>query len=95
LFVLVDLARPPATVFAHEISGFATGEARIFPNKTLFPGQSDQSASFACNLSITMSSKAVAVSPSFRFCVSIAEIRNAPILTYANSPIFGCKRIMN
>jgi hypothetical protein len=47
LFVLVALARPPATVFAHEISGFATGEARLFPNKALFPGQSDQSASFA------------------------------------------------
>jgi hypothetical protein len=36
-----------ATVFAHEISGFATSEARTFPNKALFPGQSDQSASFA------------------------------------------------
>ena len=47
LFFLAIFARPTAKVFAHEISGFAAGEARLFPNKALFPGQVDQSASFA------------------------------------------------
>jgi len=49
LFVLAVLAlfRPPVKVFAHEISGFVTGEVRLFQNEALFPGQSNQSASFA------------------------------------------------
>ena len=49
LFVLAILAlfRPTAKIYAHEISGFAAGEARLFPNEALFPDQSDQSASFA------------------------------------------------
>ncbi|MBL4664689.1 MAG: hypothetical protein JKY23_01830 [Nitrospinaceae bacterium] len=49
MFVLAVLAlfRPPVKVFAHEISGFVTGEVRLFQNEALFPGQSNQSASFA------------------------------------------------
>jgi hypothetical protein len=49
LFVLTvgSLFRPPVKIFAHEISGFAAGEVRLFPNEALFPGQVDQSASFA------------------------------------------------
>jgi hypothetical protein len=34
-------------VFAHEISGYAEGELRLFPNEALYPGQNEQSASFA------------------------------------------------
>jgi hypothetical protein len=47
LFVLVAFAHPPGEIFAHEISGYAAGEARLFPNEALFSGQNDQSASFA------------------------------------------------
>ncbi len=37
----------PTKILAHEISGFAQGELRLFPNEALFQGQNDQSASFA------------------------------------------------
>lgn len=37
----------PAATHSHELSGFAKGELRLFPNEALFAGQNDQSASFA------------------------------------------------
>jgi hypothetical protein len=47
LLAFLVLFRPPAKVTAHEISGFVAGEARLFQNEALFPGQNEQSASFA------------------------------------------------
>jgi hypothetical protein len=32
--------------FAHEVSGYAAGEARFFPNDALYSGQNEQSSSF-------------------------------------------------
>ncbi len=47
VFAVITLFHHPVKVFSHEFSGFATGEARLFPNEALFPGQNEQSASFA------------------------------------------------
>lgn len=50
LMILLGLLIPlgfSGSAAAQEFSGFATGEARLFPNAALHPGQDDQSASFA------------------------------------------------
>ncbi len=49
LFILAAslLLHPSEKIHAHEISGFAAGEIRLFPNDALFIGQNDQSSSFA------------------------------------------------
>ena len=41
------LFRPSPKVFAHEISGYAAGEVRLFPNQALYSSQNDQSSSFS------------------------------------------------
>lgn len=48
-FILISgfLFLLPAKILAHEISGYAAGELRLFPNEALFLGQNEQSASFA------------------------------------------------
>ncbi|UCD12033.1 MAG: hypothetical protein JSU88_02815, partial [Nitrospinaceae bacterium] len=49
LIFLALLALPGWTggASAQELTGFALGEVRLFPSKALYPGQDDQSASFA------------------------------------------------
>ena len=37
----------PGSATAHEFTGFVAGEARIFANDALYPGQEDHSASFS------------------------------------------------
>lgn len=47
ILIVGFLCLKPTIILAHEISGYAAGEIRLFPNEALFPGQSEQSASFA------------------------------------------------
>jgi hypothetical protein len=47
LIICLVMIFSPGISEAHEFSGFVAGEARVFANDALYPGQEDHSASFA------------------------------------------------